>query len=161
RLSGDFLARLVAAYRPDIDCYILSNLGLVAALTPNTTLVRAFRKQELEHEAGQLAFLRAIVARLRARYETPFWDALKEFAAIPKAVFHAMAGGDAKHGWASSTFDDFIDFYGPAYFQAEGSATTEPLDSLLSPHGNVQRAQHKFAQAFGADDALFVTGGTS
>src|SRR5574338_1060365 len=52
-------------------------------------------------------------------------------------------------------------FYGINLFLAESSATTGGLDSLLEPTGNIKVAQEKFARAFGADRAFFVTNGTS
>ena len=96
------------------------------------------------------------------RLAAPYWSALKAFASDErKIVLHALANADNRTRCLSVTLDDFADFFGQNYFRAEASATSEPLDSLFRPRGSLLQAQVAYARSFGADRALFVTGGTT
>ncbi len=53
------------------------------------------------------------------------------------------------------------EFYGQKIFEAETSATTGGLDSLLQPGGSLRDAQERAARAFGSKRTYFVTNGTS
>jgi len=72
-----------------------------------------------------------------------------------------MAGAQGRMAEVSVTTDRFLDFFGLAYLQVEGSSTARPLDSLLHPTNSMDGAQRQFAKSFGADYAFFVTNGTS
>ena len=54
-----------------------------------------------------------------------------------------------------------VEFYGLNIFQAETSATSGGLHSLLDPVGPIKHAQELAARAFGAHRTFFVTNGTS
>ena len=53
------------------------------------------------------------------------------------------------------------EFYGRNIFLAETSSTSGGLDSLLDPHGTIQRAMDKATKTWGARETFFVTNGTS
>lgn len=53
------------------------------------------------------------------------------------------------------------EFYGRNIFMAETSTTSDGLDSLLDPHGNIKKAMDKAASTWNADHTYFVTNGTS
>ena len=145
-----------------MNCYLLGEETAPSAETKaDRRIGQTFLKEQLLRQRGRLSFLQAVISEIRRRYDAPFWGALKEFASKPKAVFHAAAGLDVTSGAGSPAFEELIEYYGRECFRAEGSATNYPLNSLLSPKGSLKDAQAKFAACFGADSALFVTGGTT
>ena len=103
----------------------------------------------------------AILEGVQARYETPFFDNLKNYARRPIGTFHALPIARGKSVFRSDWIRDMGEFYGINLFLAESSATTGGLDSLLEPTGTIKRAQEMAARAFGADHVFFVTNGTS
>ena len=103
----------------------------------------------------------AILEGIQARYETPFFDNLKNYAQRPIGTFHALPIARGKSVFRSDWIRDMGEFYGINLFLAESSATTGGLDSLLEPTGNIKKAQDMAARAFGADHVFFVTNGTS
>ena len=103
----------------------------------------------------------SVLEGVAARYETPFFDNLKRYAARPIGTFHALPIARGKSVFKSDWIRDMGEFYGINLFLAESSATTGGLDSLLEPTGNIKRAQDLAARAFGADHVFFVTNGTS
>jgi arginine decarboxylase len=103
----------------------------------------------------------SILRGIEERFDTPFFDALREYSQRPTGVFHAMPISRGKSIAKSHWIRDMGDFYGPNIFLAETSATTGGLDSLLQPTGPLKVAQEKTARAFGSDRSYFVTNGTS
>ena len=95
------------------------------------------------------------------RYDTPYFDNLKNYAQRPIGTFHALPVARGKSIFRSNWIRDMGEFYGANLFLAESSATTGGLDSLLEPTGNIKVAQDMAARAFGGDRAFFVTNGTS
>jgi arginine decarboxylase len=95
------------------------------------------------------------------RYDTPFFNALREYSERPTGMFHALPVSRARSVSKSLWIDDLGRFYGLKLFLAETSATTGGLDSLLQPTGSLKRAQELAARAFGASSTFFVTNGTS
>ena len=75
---------------------------------------------------------------MAARYETPFFDNLKRYAARPIGTFHALPIARGKSVFKSDWIRDMGEFYGINLFLAESSATTGGLDSLLEPTGQHQ-----------------------
>src|SRR3970282_1097564 len=101
----------------------------------------------------------SILKGIRARYETPFFDALRRYSKRPTGVFHALPVARAKAITQGHWVRDMAQFYGVNIFLAETSATSGGLDSLLEPHGPIKRAQELAARAFGAKHTFFATNG--
>lgn len=154
---GAALARCIASVRPELDFYLVTDQSVeeVAGKVP-ANCRRVFYNQEDYFEL-HLNILRGIYAR----YETPFFSALREYSRQPTGVFHAMPISRGKSITKSHWIRDMGDFYGLNIFLAETSATSGGLDSLLDPHGPIKKAQELAARAFGARQTFFVTNGTS
>ena len=102
-----------------------------------------------------------ILRGVGARYQTPFFTALKEYSRQPTGVFHAMPISRGKSITKSHWIQDMGQFYGMNIFLAETSATSGGLDSLLEPTGPIKKAQQLASRAFGSQRTYFVTNGTS
>ena len=152
------LAQVIKRVRPELDLYLLSN-GRVedTAGDPKADALRRvfYAVEEL------LELHLAILEGVQARYDTPFFNNLKQYAQRPIGTFHALPIARGKSIFKSDWIRDMGEFYGPTLFLAESSATTGGLDSLLEPTGNIKKAQEMAARAFGADRVFFVTNGTS
>ena len=151
------LCRLVHEIRPEVDVYLVTDQSVeVIAGLELRGCRRVFYNQD--------DFLELHVNILRgvdARYETPFFNALKQYSRRPTGVFHALPISRGKSIARSHWIGDMLDFYGINVFMAETSATSGGLDSLLAPTGSLKRAQENAARAFGADRTYFATNGTS
>ena len=158
RATGVDLGRVLHHLRPELDLYILSDREVEAiAGDPRADCIRRIFYAVEELVELHLSILEGVAAR----YETPFFDNLKRYAAKPISTFHALPIARGKSVFRSPWIRDMGEFYGLNLFLAESSATTGGLDSLLEPTGNVKRAQEMAARAFGADQVFFVTNGTS
>ena len=151
------LAWLVGQLRPELDCFLVTDLSAeaLAGRTPDNVR-RVFYSREDFLEL-HLNILRGV----NERYKTPFFNALKEYSVQPTGVFHAMPISRGKSVTKSHWIQDMAKFYGVNIFLAETSATSGGLDSLLDPQGPIKRAQERAARAFGAQRTYFVTNGTS
>jgi arginine decarboxylase len=143
--------------RPELDLFLVTDdpVRNIAGHT-GKAFRRVFYTQE-DYRELHLSILRGI----HDRYETPFFNALREYSNRPTGVFHALPISRGKSIIKSHWIQDMGEFYGENIFLAETSATTGGLDSLLQPHGAIKRAQEKAARAFGAQRSFFVTNGTS
>ncbi|MBZ9654838.1 decarboxylase [Phyllobacterium lublinensis] len=152
------LARTLKRIRPELDLYLLSDREVekLAGDSAADAIRRIFYAVE-----EPLELHLAILEGVQARYETPFFDNLKNYARRPIGTFHALPIARGKSVFHSDWIRDMGDFYGINLFLAESSATTGGLDSLLEPTGNIKRSQEMAARAFGADHVFFVTNGTS
>jgi arginine decarboxylase len=158
-VSGITLARDLRRVRPGLTVFLLTATNPLEVVEEDD---EAFDRLFWKHDDAELDELfRGLLERLRDKYETPFWDSLREFAARPVVTFHAMALAHGRSARKSPVLDDFLEFYGANYFLAETSATIDPLDSLLHPTGSILKAQEKAARAFGSMQTHFVTNGTS
>ncbi len=151
------LGDAIRAVRPELDLYLVTDdpLRNVAGHTG-----RAFRRVFYDQE-DYLELHLTILRGIHDRYETPFFNALREYSRRPTGVFHAMPISRGKSILKSHWIRDMGEFYGENIFLAETSATTGGLDSLLQPHGPIKSAQEKVARAFGSHRSFFVTNGTS
>lgn len=151
-------ARAIKKIRPELDIYLLSDREIehLAGDPDNQIFSRLFYQVE-----EPLELHLSILEGVHKRYQTPFFDNLKHYAARPIATFHALPIARGKAVFKSNWIRDMGEFYGPNLFLAESSATTGGLDSLLEPTGNIKEAQELAARAFGADHVFFVTNGTS
>ena len=152
------LARTLKRIRPELDIYLLSDREVekLAGDSAADAVRRIFYAVE-----EPLELHLAILEGVQARYETPFFDNLKNYARRPIGTFHALPIARGKSVFHSDWIRDMGEFYGINLFLAESSATTGGLDSLLEPTGNIKRSQEMAARAFGADHVFFVTNGTS
>ena len=154
---GILLCEVIGRLRPELCVYIVTDVSIeeMAGRTPANCL-RVFYQQEDFLEL-HLNILRGV----SARYQTPFFTALKEYSRQPTGVFHAMPISRGKSITKSHWIQDMGQFYGMNIFLAETSATSGGLDSLLEPTGPIKKAQELAARAFGAQRTYFVTNGTS
>lgn len=151
------LGGILAELRPTIDLYLVTRRPVEEVAG---TLGRRFRRvfyREEDHVELHMSILKG----LRARYQTPFFSALKAYSQKPTGVFHALPISRSKSITKSHWIGDMLKFYGASVFLAETSATTAGLDSLSQPTGTLARAQELAARAFGARRSFFVTNGTS
>jgi len=151
------LAKLIKTLRPEIDLFLVTDAPLDrVAGNLGTSFRRVFYRLE-QYMEQHLSVLKGV----RARFDTPFFDALRKYSAKPTGVFHALPIARGKSMSSGHWANDLLEFYGPNIFMAETSATSGGLDSLLQPRGPIKRAQDHAARAFGARHSYFVTNGTS
>src|SRR5215212_5625132 len=155
---GVALARVIGKIRPELDVYLIvdSSIEKVASHLDSKNIRRIFYGLEdvMEIHLG-------LMEGVNQRYDTPYFNNLKNYARRPIGTFHALPVARGKSVFNSHWIRDFGHFYGANIFLAESSATTGGLDSLLEPTGNIKVAQDKAARAFGGDRSFFVTNGTS
>jgi len=151
------LGRLLKNLRPELDLFLVTDAPLDrVAGNLGTDFKRVFYRLE-QYMEQHLSILKGI----RARFEAPFFDALRKFSTKPTGVFHALPIARGKSMSSGHWAKDLLEFYGSNIFLAETSATSGGLDSLLQPKGPIKRAQENAARAFGARHSFFVTNGTS
>ncbi|WNC94159.1 decarboxylase [Paraburkholderia sp. FT54] len=155
---GSALARLVRGLRPELDVFLSTDrdIGQLAGSDAAAPLRRIFYGAEEPMEIHL-----AILDGIKDRYDAPYFDNLKHYAARPIGTFHALPVARGKSIFKSNWIRDMGEFYGANLFLAESSATTGGLDSLLEPTGNIKASQDKAARALGGDRSFFVTNGTS
>ncbi|MCJ7814971.1 MAG: aminotransferase class I/II-fold pyridoxal phosphate-dependent enzyme [Xanthomonadales bacterium] len=154
---GPELCRLMQKVRPELDVYLVTDRGVEDVAGRDLGNCRRVFYNTEDFTELHLNILRGI----SARYETPFFTALKNYSKQPTGVFHALPISRGKSITRSHWIQDMGEFYGPNIFLAETSATSGGLDSLLEPHGPIKRAQELAARAFGAKHTYFATNGTS
>lgn len=151
------LGRSLYSLRPELDLYLVTDAPVESIVgEPSRVFRRAFYHQENFQEM-HLSILKAV----NERYETPFFNALKKYSQKPTAMFHALPISHSATIVRSHWIKDMGEFYGHKVFDAETSATTGGLDSLLQPGGSLRDSQERAARAFGAKRTYFVTNGTS
>jgi arginine decarboxylase len=158
RFLGTALAEVIHRWRPELDIYLTTDrdVSVIAESDEASSIRRVF------HGVEELLEMHlSVLEGIRDRYETPYFDNLKKYAARPIGTFHALPVARGKSIFKSNWIRDMGEFYGVNLFLAESSATTGGLDSLLEPTGNIKVAQEKAARALGGDHSFFVTNGTS
>lgn len=153
---GPELCRLIGKIRPELDVFMVTDRSVEDIAGRNLGCERVFYNQN-DFTELHLNILRGVAAR----YNTPFFNALKAYSKQPTGVFHAMPISRGKSLIRSNWIRDMADFYGMNIFMAETSATSGGLDSLLEPIGPIKVAQELAARAFGAKQTFFATNGTS
>ena len=155
---GVALARAIGKIRPELDVYLVVDGAAerMASRLESKNIRRIFYGLEdlMEIHLG-------LLEGISKRYETPYFNNLKNYARRPIGTFHALPVARGKSVFNSHWIRDFGHFYGANIFLAESSATTGGLDSLLEPTGNIKDAQDKAARAFGCRQLFFGTNGTS
>jgi arginine decarboxylase len=155
---GAELARLLRMLRPELDVFLTTDRD-VAGLAGSQGAEHIRRVFYGVEEPMEIHL--SIMDGIKDRYDAPYFDNLKNYAARPIGTFHALPVARGKSIFKSNWIRDMGEFYGANLFLAESSATTGGLDSLLEPTGNIKVAQDKAARAFGGDRSFFVTNGTS
>jgi arginine decarboxylase len=143
--------------RPELDVYLVTDRGVEDIAGRDLGNCRRIFYNSEDFTELHLNVLRGVTAR----YEAPFFNALKAYSQQPTGVFHALPISRGKSIARSHWIQDMGVFYGPNIFLAETSATSGGLDSLLEPSGPIKRAQELAARAFGAKQTYFATNGTS
>jgi arginine decarboxylase len=143
--------------RPRIDLYLLTDESVAAGgeEAPGVFDRTFYRLNDVTDLHS------SVLAGIRARYTTPFFDALRTYAASPVGQFHALPVARGASIFNSRSLRDMGDFYGRNIFMAETSSTSGGLDSLLEPHGALKDAMTKAADTWNSDRTFFVTNGTS
>ncbi|MDT5137938.1 MAG: hypothetical protein QOD58_2200, partial [Mycobacterium sp.] len=143
--------------RPHIDLYLLTDESIAAGRDDELDLYdRTF------YRLNDVTDLHStVIAGLRNRFSTPFFDALRAYASAPVGQFHALPIARGASIFNSKSLQDMGEFYGRNIFMAETSTTSGGLDSLLDPHGNIKKAMDKAAITWNANHTYFVTNGTS
>lgn len=154
---GAELCRLIYKVRPELDIYLVTDRGVEDIAGRDLGNCRRVFYNSEDFTELHLNTLRGV----SARYETPFFSALKAYSKKPTGVFHALPISRGKSIARSHWIQDMGTFYGPNIFLAETSATSGGLDSLLEPSGPIKHAQELAARAFGARHTYFSTNGTS
>jgi arginine decarboxylase len=143
--------------RPHIDLYLLTDESIASEAEEESDVYdRTFYRL---NDATDLHS--TVIAGIRSRYSTPFFDALRAYAARPAGQFHALPVARGASIFNSKSLHDMGEFYGRNIFMAETSATSGGLDSLLDPHGTIKAAIEKAAKTWNANHTFFVTNGTS
>src|SRR5881275_2063741 len=155
---GVALARAIGKIRPELDIYLIVDGAAekVASHLDSKNIRRVFYGIE-----DLMEIHLALMEGVNQRYDTPYFNNLKNYARRPIGTFHALPVARGKSVFNSHWIRDFGHFYGANIFLAESSATTGGLDSLLEPTGNIKVAQEKAARAFGCQHLFFGTNGTS
>ncbi|MFK7858044.1 MAG: aminotransferase class I/II-fold pyridoxal phosphate-dependent enzyme [Granulosicoccus sp.] len=154
---GPELCRLINKMRPELDTYLVTDQAVEDLAGRDLGGCRRIFYNQEDFQELHLNILRGV----DARYNTPFFNALKKYSRQPTGVFHALPISRGKSISKSHWIQDMGAFYGPNIFMAETSATSGGLDSLLEPHGPIKQAQELAARAFGAKQTFFSTNGTS
>ncbi|GJF08910.1 decarboxylase [Mycolicibacterium cyprinidarum] len=154
---AEVLAAMLTELRPELDLYLMTEMEVekMAGRT-GTNFRRVFHARE-----GFLELHLSILQGVAARYQSPFFSALKQYSHRPTGVFHALPISQGKSIVNSHWIKDMVSFYGLDVFMAETSATCGGLDSLLEPTGPLRDAQKLAAETFGSRQTFFVTNGTS
>jgi arginine decarboxylase len=143
---GPELCRLISKVRPELDVYLVTDRGVEDIAGRDLGNCRRIFYNSEDFTELHLNVLRGVTAR----YEAPFFNALKAYSQQPTGVFHALPISRGKSIARSHWIQDMGVFYGPNIFLAETSATSGGLDSLLEPSGPIKRAQELAARAVGA-----------
>ncbi len=150
-------AEWIRELRPHIDVYLLTDESIAAGNDDEPDVYdRTFYRL---NDVTDL--YSTVLAGLRSRFATPFFDALRAYAAAPVGQFHALPIARGASIFNSKSLQDMGEFYGRNIFMAETSTTSGGLDSLLDPHGNIKKAMDKAARTWNSNHTYFVTNGTS
>ncbi|MGF2947373.1 aminotransferase class I/II-fold pyridoxal phosphate-dependent enzyme [Mycobacterium sp. Lab-001] len=149
-------AEWIRELRPHIDLYLLTAESIAAETDDPDVYDRTF------YRLNDVTDLHStVLAGLRNRFATPFFDALRAYAAAPVGQFHALPVARGASIFNSRSLQDMGEFYGRNIFMAETSSTSGGLDSLLDPHGNIKAAMDKAAVTWNSNWTYFSTNGTS
>ena len=146
------LARAIGKIRPELDVYLIVDGAAekMASHLDSKNIRRIFYGLE-----DLMEIHLALIEGVNQRYDTPYFNNLKNYARRPIGTFHALPVARGKSIFNSHWIRDFGHFYGANIFLAESSATTGGLDSLLEPTGNIRVAQAKGSKGVWMRRAVF------
>jgi len=149
------LLRQCRAQRAEVDVF-------VAVGADGSGAVEALDVALLDREETRAdTLLRRLHRAIDRRVSTPFADTLKDYVEGARDAWHTPGHSSGDGLRDSPWVADFYDLMGEHLFNADLSVSVQELDSLLEPSHVIQRAQDLAADAFGAQQTFFVTGGTS
>jgi len=155
--QGNELGRLIKYLRPELDLYLISDMAAESGNQDDD----GYFNRVFYSENSSLDMHHSLLGGVAARFDTPFFSALKKYSRRPTGTFHALPISRAKSIERSNWIGDMLDFYGTNIFLAETSTTSGGLDSLLQPTGPLKKAQEYASRAYGSRSSYFVTNGTS
>src|SRR2546423_11719594 len=125
---GVALARAIGKIRPELDVYLIVDGAAekMASHLDSKNIRRIFYGLEDLMEI-HLALLEGV----NQRYDTPYFNNLKNYARRSIGTFHALPIARGKSIFNSHWIRDFGHFYGANIFLAESSATTGGLVSMM------------------------------
>ena len=137
RSTGPALAARIKRIRPELDIYLLSRPRRREdrGRPPRVGISAASSTRSRSRSRSTSAILEGVADR----FETPYFDNLKQYAQRPIGTFHALPIARGKSIFKSNWIRDMGEFYGTKLFLAESSATTGGLDSLLEPTATSRR----------------------
>lgn len=141
----------------EVDLFYLSSY---APEKQSAQVVNSFDRIFYDFE-NDLELHLSILQSIKSHFETPFFDALKQYTLQPKRAFHALPIARGKSIFKSKWVHEMHEFYGKNLFLAESSSTGGGLDSLVNPIGSLRLAMQKASAYFGSHHTYFVTNGTS
>ena len=127
------LGERIAGLRPELDLYLMTQVSVEEIAGQLSG-----RFKRVFHQEDALELHLSILRGVQARYQTPFFSALRDYSRQPTGVFHALPVSRGKSVVNSRWIQDMRQFYGLNVFLAETSATAGGLDSLLDPVGPIK-----------------------
>ena len=109
---GAELCRLMYKVRPELDLYLVTDRGVEDIAGRDLGNCRRIFYNSEDFTELHLNMLRGV----SARYETPFFSALKEYSKKPTGVFHALPISRGKSIARSHWIQDMGDVLRPEYF---------------------------------------------
>jgi len=118
---GVALARAIRKIRPELDVYLIIDGAVekMASHLDSKNIRRVFYGIE-----DLMEIHLALMEGVNQRYDTPYFNNLKNYARRPIGTFHALPVARGKSVFNSHWIRDFGHFYGANIFMAESSATT-------------------------------------
>ena len=118
---GVALARAIRKIRPELDVYLIVDGAAekMASHLDSKNIRRVFYGIE-----DLMEIHLALMEGVNQRYDTPYFNNLKNYARRPIGTFHALPVARGKSVFNSHWIRDFGHFYGANIFMAESSATT-------------------------------------
>jgi len=105
---AELLATALTELRPELDLYLMTELEVEkTAGRADTNFSRVFHARE-----GFLELHLSILQGVAARYQSPFFSALKQYSHRPTGVFHALPISQGKSIVNSHWIQDMVGFYG-------------------------------------------------
>ena len=118
---GVALAQAIGKTRPELDVYLVLDRAVekMASHLDSKNIRRIFYGIE-----DLMEIHLAMMEGVNQRYDTPYFNNLKNYARRPVGTFHALPVARGKSVFNSHWIRDFGHFYGANIFLAESSATT-------------------------------------
>jgi arginine decarboxylase len=137
--------------------------GLTAEMVPASVLKHANAFMRLFEDAPQ--FLARVICRAAELYierlPPPMFKALMDYTLHASYSWHTPGHGGGTAFRKSPVGQLFYEFFGENTLRSDVSVSVGLLGSLLDHTGPIAAGERNAARIFGADETLFVVGGTS